>query len=87
MYDIMKIVKSLKEAGLLIKEVGETIKNEAKERKYKYFDILLDKSGASLLGNLLTGKGSLAIREGNRTIKAAEDVITTSWYFSQCLTF
>ena len=47
MYDIMKIVKSLEEAGLLIKEVGETIKNEAKERKYKYFDILLDKSGAS----------------------------------------
>ena len=47
MYDIMKIVKSLEEAGLLIKEVGETIKNEAKERKYKYFDILLDTSGAS----------------------------------------
>ena len=51
MYDIMKIVKSLEEAGLLIKEVGETIKNEAKERKYKYFDILLDTSGASLLVN------------------------------------
>ena len=84
----MKIVKSLEEAGLLIKEVGETIKNkQSKERKYKYFDILLDTSGASFLGNLLTGKGSLAIRQVNRTIKAAEDVITTSWYFSQCLTF
>ena len=29
MYDIMKIIKSLKESGLLIKTVSETIKNEA----------------------------------------------------------
>ena len=33
MNDIMKIVKSLEESGLLIKEVKETIKNEAKEQK------------------------------------------------------
>ena len=31
MIDIMKIVKSLKESGLLIKDVIETIENEAKE--------------------------------------------------------
>ena len=31
--DIMKIVKSLEELGLLIKDVGETIENEAKEKK------------------------------------------------------
>ena len=31
MEDIMEIVKSLKESGLLIKGVSETIKNEAKE--------------------------------------------------------
>ena len=31
MEDIMKIVKSLKESGLLIKKVIEKIKNEAKE--------------------------------------------------------
>ena len=30
--DIMKIVKSLKDSGLLIKDVKETIKTEAKER-------------------------------------------------------
>ena len=30
MNDIMKIVKSLEDSGLLIKGVGETIKNEAK---------------------------------------------------------
>ena len=33
MNDIMKIVKSLEESGLLIKGVSETIKNEAKEQK------------------------------------------------------
>ena len=33
MQDIMKIVKSLEEPGLLIKGVSEIIKNEAKEQK------------------------------------------------------
>ena len=31
MFNTMKIMKSLKESGLLIKGVRETIKNEAKE--------------------------------------------------------
>ena len=31
--DIMKILKSLEESGLLIKGISETIKNEAKEQK------------------------------------------------------
>ena len=33
MNDIMKIVKSLTESGLLIKGVSETIQNEAKEQE------------------------------------------------------
>ena len=33
MNDIMKIVKSLEESGLLIKDFSETIKNEAKKTK------------------------------------------------------
>ena len=33
MVDIMKIVKSLEDSILLIKEVSETIQNEAKEQK------------------------------------------------------
>ena len=31
--DVMKVVKSLEESGLLIKGVSKTIKNEAKEQK------------------------------------------------------
>ena len=33
MEDIMRIVKSIEESGLLIKRISETIKNEAKEQK------------------------------------------------------
>ena len=53
--DIMKIVKS----GLLIKDVSEIIKNETKEQKGGFLGMLLGTSGASLLGNLLTGKGAI----------------------------
>ena len=67
---IMKIVKSLAESGLLIKGVRKTIKNEAKEQKGGFLSILLGTLGASLLGNLLTGKGT--IREGEGTIRADE---------------
>ena len=52
MNDIMRIVKSLEESGLLIKGVNETIKNEAKEQKRGFLRILLGILGASLLGNL-----------------------------------
>ena len=55
--DIMKIVKSLEESGLLIiKSVSKTIQNEAKEQKDGFLGMLLGALGASLLGNLLTGK-------------------------------
>ena len=37
MNDIMKIIKSLEESGILIKEVSETIKNEAKKNKKEDF--------------------------------------------------
>ena len=71
MNDITKIVESLKESGLLIKDVSETIKNEAKEQKGGFLGMLLGTLGASLLGNLLTGKGT--IRAGKGTIRACQD--------------
>ena len=37
MNNTMKIVKSLKESGLLIKDVSETIKNEKKKKKKEDF--------------------------------------------------
>ena len=44
MNDIMKIVKSLEKFDLLIKEVSETIKNEAKQQKGGFLSILLGTS-------------------------------------------
>ena len=59
MNDITKIVQSLEESGLLIEGVSETIKNEAKKQKRGFLGLLLETLGASLLGNLLTGKGTI----------------------------
>ena len=64
MNDIMEIIKSLEEFGLLIKGVCETIKNEVKEQKGGFLGMVLDTLGASLLGNLLTGKGTIRAGEG-----------------------
>ena len=66
MNDIMKIIKSLEESGLLIKGVSQTIKNEVKEQKGGFLSMLLGTLGASLLRNLLTGSG--IIRAGQRAI-------------------
>ena len=57
MKDIMKMVKSLEDSGLLLKRVSETIQNEAKEQKRRFLSMLLSTLGASLLGNMLSGKG------------------------------
>ena len=78
MNDIIKIIKSLKEFGLLIQGVNETMKNEAKEQKGRFLSMLLDALGASLLGNLLTGKSTIrpgkdTIRAGERTIRAGQN--------------
>ena len=69
--NIMKIVRSFEESGLLIKGVSKTIKNEAKEQKGGFLSMLLETLGASLLWNLLTGKGTIRVGEG--TLRAGED--------------
>ena len=70
--DILKIVKSLEDSGVLLTGVGETIKNEAKEQRGGFLSMLLGTLGASLLGDLLTknlsGKGVTGAGEG--TIRA-----------------
>ena len=57
MIKIMKIVQALEDSNILLKGVTETIKNETKERKGRLLGMLLGTLGASLLGNMLTGKG------------------------------
>ena len=57
MEDIIKIVKSLKDSGLFLKWFSETIQNEVKEQKGEFLSMLLSTLGASLLANMLVGKG------------------------------
>ena len=55
--DIIKIVKSFEDSGLLLKGVTETVQNEVKEQKGGFLSMLLGTLGANLLRNLLTGRG------------------------------
>ena len=55
MDDIMKIIKSFEELGLLIKGVSEIIQNEAKKQKAGFLGMLLGKLVAGILGNMLAG--------------------------------
>ena len=70
--DLLNIVKSLEDSGILLNRITETVKNEVKEQKGGFLSMLLGTLGASLLGDLLTknlsGRG--VIRAGERTIKA-----------------
>ena len=64
MKDILKIVKSLEDSGLLL-GVSETIKNEAKEQKGVFLSMQVGTLRASLLGNMLAGKGVIRSRKGS----------------------
>ena len=55
MNDIIKIVKSLEDSGLLLKGVAETVQNEVIKQKGGFLSILLGTLGATLWGNVLTG--------------------------------
>ena len=79
MEDIIKIVKSLKESGLLLKVVTETVQNEVKEQKGGFLSMLLGTLGASLLGNLLTGRGIYRARKGKGTNRAREGVLRVGY--------
>ena len=79
MNDIMKIVKSLEESGLLIKFVTETNQNEAKEQRGGILGILLWALVATLLRNLSKGKDT--IRTAKVTIRAGEAMFTVSHNF------
>ena len=60
MEDIMNIVKSIQESGLLIKGINETIIYEVKVQKGGFLPMLLGTLAASILGNTLTGKGVIS---------------------------
>ena len=64
MNDIIKIIEPLENSGILLKGATKTIENETKEQRGGFLSMLLDILGASLLGNLLTGKGMMRAAKG-----------------------
>ena len=70
MKDIMKIVQTLGDSNILLKGVTKTIENETKEQKRWFSNMLLGTLSATLLGNLLTGKG--IVRQDMEIIKKKE---------------
>ena len=78
MNDIMKIVQALEDSKILLKGVTRRIKNEIKERKGSFVSMLLSTLGASLLGNLLSGKG---------TVRAGEGIVRAGYDFSNKKSF
>ena len=57
MENMIKIVKSFEDSGLLLKGFSETIQNKAKEQAGEFLSMLLDTLGVSLLGNMLSRRG------------------------------
>ena len=65
----IKIFQALENSNILIKGITKTVKNETKEQKGGFLSMLLRTLGASLLGNLLTGKGIVKAGSGNKKEK------------------
>ena len=59
-------VRALEDSNILPKGVTKTIKNETKEQNGGFLDMLLGTLGASLLGNLLAGKGIVRAGSDNK---------------------
>ena len=89
--DIIKIVKSLEDSGLLLKGVTETVQNEAKEQKRGFLSMLLGTLGVRSLGNILTGPrinraGEGIVRDGYGNSKKKVKK-TTKWIFDAASSF
>ena len=84
MEGIIKIVKSLEDSGLLLKGVSETIQNEAKEQKGGFLSMLFGTLGASLLGNILAGKG---INRAGGEIELVMGLQSKTWIFNTVSSF
>ena len=66
MNDIIEIVQALENSNVLLKGVTKKIKNETKKQEGGFLSMLLGTLGASLLGNLLAGKGIVRAGSGNK---------------------
>ena len=76
MNDIIKLIEALENSGILLKGVSKTIENETKEQRGGFLSMLLGPLGASLLGNLLSGKGIVRAGEGSGSKKKLNSLLS-----------
>ena len=70
MNNIIKIVQAHEDSNILLKGVSNTIKNETKDQKGGFLSMCLGTLGATLLGNLLSGKGIAKAGSGRGIVRA-----------------
>ena len=76
------VIKSLKYSGLLLKGVSEAIQNEVQGQEEVFFSMLLSTLGASLLGNILAGKGVNRAGQGFiRAVSASKISLIKDFFF------
>ena len=63
----------------MLKGVTETVRNEVKEQKGGFLSLLLGTLGASLLGNILAGRGINRAEKGRGINRAGEGVLRTGY--------
>ena len=64
---------------MLLKGLTKTFQNEVKEQKGEFLSMLLGTLGASLLGNLLTGKGIYRAGKGKGINRAGEGIVRVGY--------
>ena len=70
MDDIMKtVLYVLEDLIILLKGITKVIEHESKEQRGGFLAMLLGTLGASLLGNMLSGKGIVRAGYGNKEKK------------------
>lgn len=72
MDDVIKIVKSFQESGLLLKTIEKTIENEANKHRGAFLSMLLVTLGAILLRNFFSGKW--VVRSGDVVISVVDGI-------------
>ena len=78
-FDNFKWNQALEDSNILLKGVTKTIKNETKEQKEGFLSMLLGTLGASLLGNLLAGKGIVRAGSGCRSLNSYKKVLRAGY--------
>ena len=79
MEDMIKIIKSLEDSGLLLEGVTKTVQNEVKEQKGGFLSMLLGTLVASLLVNLLTGREIYRAGKGKGIKRAGKGIVRAGY--------